>query len=422
MFIHIKTLAFAFKNILKVLSIHFGTIIGAIGRDFITGSLPLRATSLVYTTILSIVPLLALSFSVLKAFGVHNQLAPILNNVLAPLGEKGLEVSSSVLLFVDNIKVGVLGAIGLGFLLYTVVSLIQKIEAAFNEIWHVDKPRPHVQRFTSYLSVITVGPILLFSMIGLKTKFTTNPLVADTLGIATTTGFMPEIIGIMSAIAMPVFLFTLMNKSIPNTNVKWLPAIIAGFVTTFLWQAVAEGFGTFMVNSGNYDAIYSSFAIILLVFIWLYLNWLIILIGGSLCFYIQNPEQSKFSLRRVQLHQQDKLYQALVIIKMVYQKFEKGERPLTLRAAGKLLGSDVFAKEVISPLSKAGILHCEDGGKEEIILIKSIDQISLYDVLNGINANQTRITTYKKEDVKISKAIKSIEEDWQAESIKKLVS
>jgi membrane protein len=419
--IQIKALTHTVKTTFKNISIHFGTIVGAIGRDFMTGTLPLRATSLVYTTILSIVPLLALSFSVLKGFGVHNQLAPFLNKILAPLGEKGIEVSGSILLFVDNIKVGVLGAIGLGFLLYTVVALIQKIEAAFNSIWHIDKPRPHVQRFTSYLSVITVGPILLFSMIGLKTKFTTNPLIADTLGIATTTGFMPQIVAVVSTFAMPVFLFTLLNKAVPHTKVKWIPAIIAGFVTTFLWQAVAQGFGTFMVNSGNYDAIYSSFAIILLVFIWLYLNWLIILIGGSLCFYIQNPEQSKFSLRRMHLHQQDKLYQALLIIKTVYQKFEKGENPLTLRDAGKMLGSDVFAKEIITPLSQANILHCDEQGKEEIVLIKSLEKISLYDVMNGLNQNQSRINNKKKKDEKIIKSLQKMDLEWKNKSIKEFI-
>ena len=122
----------AIQSTFKNISLNIGTIIGAIGRDFITGTLPLRATSLVYTTILSIVPLLALSFSVLKSFGVHNMLEPFLKKVLAPLGEQSLTITEQVLGFVDNIKVGVLGAIGLGFLLYTVVSLIQKIEAALN--------------------------------------------------------------------------------------------------------------------------------------------------------------------------------------------------------------------------------------------------------------------------------------------------
>jgi len=101
----------------------------AVGRDLAEGQLTLRAMSLVYTTLLSLVPLLALSFSVLKGFGVHNQVRPTLLALLAPLGEKGVEITEQVIGFVDNIKVGVLGALGLGLLVYTVITLLQKIEA-----------------------------------------------------------------------------------------------------------------------------------------------------------------------------------------------------------------------------------------------------------------------------------------------------
>ena len=97
-------------------------------RDLHDGELTLRAMSLVYTTLLSMVPLLAVSFSVLKAFGVHNQVEPLLLEFLEPLGPKGEEIGRNIILFVDNVNVGVLGAVGLGFLFYTVLSLISKID------------------------------------------------------------------------------------------------------------------------------------------------------------------------------------------------------------------------------------------------------------------------------------------------------
>ena len=96
-------------------------------RDLLQGDLNLRAMSLVYSTLLSVVPLLAVSFSMLKGFGVHNQFEPYLYRFLEPLGPKGVEVGNSIIEFVENIRVGVLGAVGLGLLIYTVVSLLQKI-------------------------------------------------------------------------------------------------------------------------------------------------------------------------------------------------------------------------------------------------------------------------------------------------------
>ena len=99
-------------------------------RDLLQGDLNLRAMSLVYSTLLSLVPLLAVSFSMLKAFGAHNQLEPVLYNFMEPLGDKGVEVADSIVGFVENIRVGVLGSVGVGLLIYTVLSLMQKMLSA----------------------------------------------------------------------------------------------------------------------------------------------------------------------------------------------------------------------------------------------------------------------------------------------------
>ena len=110
-------------------------------HDLSESMINLRAMSLVYTTLLSLVPLLAVSFSVLKGFGVHNQMEPMLANFLSPLGPKGLEISATIIDFVENMNVGVLGSLGLAMLVYTVITLIQKMEEAFNEIWRVRRQR-----------------------------------------------------------------------------------------------------------------------------------------------------------------------------------------------------------------------------------------------------------------------------------------
>ena len=143
--------------------LHLVRFLYVLGRDLLEGQLTLRAMSLVYTTLLSLVPLLAISFSVLKAFGVHNQMEPFLFQFLAPLGDKGLELGREIIGFVENVKVGVLGSLGLGMLVYTVISLLHKIELSFNFIWRVNQARSIAQRFTEYLSVLVIGPFLVFS-------------------------------------------------------------------------------------------------------------------------------------------------------------------------------------------------------------------------------------------------------------------
>jgi len=107
-------------------------------RELATGELNLRAMSLVFTTLLSLVPLIAVAFSVLKAFGVHNQIEPLLLSVLEPLGTKGVEITTNIIGFVQNVKVGVLGSVGVAMLFYTIIALVQKVENAFNFVWRVN--------------------------------------------------------------------------------------------------------------------------------------------------------------------------------------------------------------------------------------------------------------------------------------------
>ncbi|MBK7768566.1 MAG: YihY/virulence factor BrkB family protein [Sulfuritalea sp.] len=122
---------------------------------------------LVYTSLRSVVALLSLSFTVLKALGVYNQIQPMLLNFLEPLGEVGAEIANTIVRFIQNMNVGVLGVLGLGLLLYTAVSLMQKIEDSLNFIWHVPRVRPPGERFSRYLTVLMIGPILVFSALGI---------------------------------------------------------------------------------------------------------------------------------------------------------------------------------------------------------------------------------------------------------------
>ena len=127
-------------------------------RDILRGDLTLRAMSLVYTTLLSIVPLMAVSFSVLKGLGYHRELEPVLYTFLEPLGERGFELTSQIMTFVERVRGDVLGSLGLIFLLYTTVSMIQKVEESFNFVWRVAQPRSLMRRVSEYLNVMFIDP------------------------------------------------------------------------------------------------------------------------------------------------------------------------------------------------------------------------------------------------------------------------
>lgn len=294
--------------------IRFVRLIYVVIRHLLRGELTLRAMSLVYTTLLSLVPLLAVSFSVLKGFGVHNQIEPLLLKFLAPLGPKGIEVSDKVIGFVANVKVGVLGSLGLLFLLYTVVSLTQKVESSFNYVWHVERLRGLAQRFANYLSVILIGPVLMFVALGITATISSNSLVQH-LGAIEPFGHLFLYAGKLIPYLLVIGLFSFLYMLVPNTRVQLFPALVGGVVAGVLWETTGWGFATFISNSGNYAAIYSSFAILILLLIWLYLSWLILLVGSQVAFYVQYPQY--LTRYPVQLELSNRLRERLALHIMV---------------------------------------------------------------------------------------------------------
>ena len=279
-------------------------------RQLVKGQLNLRAMSLVYTTLLSIVPLLAVSFSVLKGFGVHNQIEPLLMNFLQPLGPKGEELSDNIIGFVENVRVGVLGSLGLLFLFYTVVSLIQKVESSFNYVWQVERLRGFAQRFSSYMSVVLIGPVLVFTALGVTATAMNNTLVQQLMNVEPFGDLIvsfSRLVPYLLVIAAFIFIYMF----IPNTRVKFLPAFVGGVFAGVLWQSSGWAFAAFIATSSNYAAIYSSFAILILLLIWLYLNWLILLLGAQVAFYIQYPQY--MSRRPVQLRLSNRLRERLAL-------------------------------------------------------------------------------------------------------------
>lgn len=252
------------------------------------GPLTLRAMSLVYTTLLSLVPLLAVSFSVLKALGVHNQIQPILDQLLEPLGQQGRELTRYLIGFVNNMKVGVLGSLGLAVLIYTVVSLVQKVEEAFNYIWGVRQSRPLARRFSDYMSVILVGPVLVFSALGITAAVMGSNIVQSLSAVQPFAAFINAVSRLLPYVLI-VIAFTFVYMFIPNTRVRFSAALAGGLVGGILWESAGWAFAAFVASSSKYQLIYSSFAIVIMFMIWLYVSWLILLLGAQVAYYHQYP-------------------------------------------------------------------------------------------------------------------------------------
>ncbi|HEA25899.1 MAG TPA: YihY family inner membrane protein, partial [Ectothiorhodospiraceae bacterium] len=361
-------------------------IIEATSRDISSGMTTLRAMSLVYTTLLSLVPLLAVSFSVLKGFGVHNQIEPMLLTLLAPLGDKGVDLTQQIIGFVDNIKVGVLGALGLAFLIYTVISLIQKIERAFNATWRIGDTRSLSQRFSNYLSVVMVGPVLVFSAMGITAAISNSTIILSLSEIepfGTTLHLISKLLPYLLIIAAFTFVYTL----IPNTRVKIRSAFTGAIIAGILWEVTGWLFANFVANSANYTAIYSGFAILMLFMIWLYLSWLILLVGATIAYYHQHPEQAAY-LHKSELTARQKTELSLLAMLHIGHHFVQQKTAWEFETLSQKIGTtDDQIEHIMAPLLDSQLLTY--GGKDcqQLLPQRPLEQITIKEIIDAASGN-----------------------------------
>ena len=365
----------------RALGFHVLRVFYVMLRDLRDGQLTLRAMGLVYTTLLSAVPLLALALSVLKGFGVHNEFAPILRDFLSPMGDQGNEIADKILGFVENTRVGILSSVGVVLLLYTVLSVMQKIEDALNHIWHVREKRSFSRRFSDYLSVLLVGPVLIVASTGLSGAAMNNGIVGYLAQIEPL-GMLIRFAVILIPLAMAIAAFTMIYIFIPNTKVQLPAAVVGGCVAAILWKIAGWFFAVFVVSSGKYEAVYSAFASLIVFMLWLYTSWLILMIGASIAFYHQHPEFLAMQRERARLSGRVKEKLALLIMHRLAVNAYTDGRASKLGELTQATGvASDLAGIVIESLEQSGFIVRTADRADAYLPGKPLDTTTILDVI-----------------------------------------
>ncbi|MDH5216141.1 MAG: YihY family inner membrane protein [Gammaproteobacteria bacterium] len=383
----------------------FARILYVAMRDLQSGSLTLRAMGLVYTTLLSLVPMLAVSFSLLKAFGVQYQIEPLLSEMLSPLGSNGPDIVNAIISFVNRIDVGVLGAIGFVFLFYTVVSLISKIEEAFNYIWQIHTQRNVLQRFSYYLSVILIGPVLIFTALGFMASMMSTTFV-QRLSEMEPFGSLFFVTGYLASYVLVIIAFVFIYIFLPNTPVKFRPALTGAFIAGIMWKTAGWVFATFIATTTKYHAIYSGLAVLILFMVWIYVSWLILLFGAKITYYIQNPEV----IRRYRLsgYLSNNTKEQLVLATMYYigEHYLTGQKSLTIDELSHLTKTPTeWIEKIITTLKKNSLILETDSSPRSYVPARDLDTISLYQILEAARVSFNRRGEEQTINIDCEKAI-----------------
>ncbi|WP_170923746.1 YhjD/YihY/BrkB family envelope integrity protein [Desulfocicer vacuolatum] len=331
-------------------------------RDFDTNNCLLRASALTYYTMLSLVPLLGLTFALLKAFGVQNLLQPW---IIEKLNVGDEQISNAILGYINNTQMTQIGAFGLIFLIIAVVSLLTNVEKTFNHIWGVETVRPLLRRFSDYLSVVLIGPVLIISAISMTSSLASNNVVQKLM----TLQWVGNSIFLFFKLLPFLFMwlaFTGLYVFMSNIKVEWQAAFVGGVVGGTLWQLAQVGYIHFQVGVGRYNAIYGTMAALPIFMVWLYISWVIVLFGLGVCYARQNLRTTGRDLRLSQVSRSSFEQMALALMITLADNFHRGKPALSHTQLSQRLGIPPrLCRQIIHILEKINFVseHCTTGGQ-----------------------------------------------------------
>lgn len=387
-------------------------IVVMVAHDFIQNFVKLQAMALAFKTLLSLAPLLAVVFSLLKAFGVHNRMEPALLEALSPLGEKAQEITAYLIGFVNKMSAGALGSVGLVTLFITVLSLMGTIEEAFNHIWRVKTPRKLARRFSDYLSAILVGPVLVFAAVTITATLQSNTIVQALLSLQALGAVIFILLQLVPYLTLWAA-FTFVYMFIPNTRVRLRSALVGGLLAAILWQTVGWGFAVFVASSTRYYVIYSSFAILLLFLLWLHVGWVIVLLGAQVSYAHQHIHY--FIGDREYLAQspagREKL--ALHMMLLIGRNFYHGLNPLSVTDLGSRLRlpAGIVQEFMVMLVQSKLLLPVADG--DTYVLGRDAETIGIKDILDCVRyaGKSTRVEGARsQEENAIDKLLTDVEQ------------
>lgn len=307
-------------------------------RGFDEDKCRLRASALTFYSLLSVIPVAAMAFGIAKGFGFARLLEKEILDKFSGQEEVVARIIDYANTLLENTKGGVLAGIGVAILFYSVLKVLSHIESSFNEIWGIKENRSIGRRFTDYLSIMLVCPLLVI-ISSSATVFITTQVTAITQKVTLLGTLSPLIFFILRILPYCLIwiLFTFMYIFMPNTKVSFTSGLVGGIIAGTLFEVAQWAYISFQVGVARYNAIYGSFAVLPLFVLWLQLSWMIILFGAEICFAHQNVETYEFEPDGSRISPRFKKLLSLQISHLLVKNFSKGIKPVTARQISQTL-------------------------------------------------------------------------------------
>jgi membrane protein len=361
-----------------------------LNEDFTIHQGSLRAAGLTYITALSMIPVLAIAFAILKGLGAQNSLEPVLQQ----LAGDSQETISRIIAYVNNTNFKSIGAIGVLALVTTAISLLGNIELAFNTIWGVKETRSLQRRFSDYLSVVVVGPILILVATSITSSLQNQWVVkwlTQRAYFGETILFAFKLTPYISLWVALIFLYIF----IPNTKVRFKSALLGGIVAGTAWQVAQWAYFHFQVGVANYNAIYGTLAALPIFLVWIYTSWMIVLYGVEIVRIHQHRKYAVSNFSSDAISQAVAEERALALLVQACRHFlRNGPPPNATRLARELALSQDQVEEILQTLAELGYIASTAGNPPCWLPAREPSRMEIGRLLSDLRGNAESDETY----------------------------
>jgi len=361
-------------------------IIVLAARGFMNDKVQLRASSLTFYSLLSIIPVVAIAFAIAKGFGLDQNLQQLVAKEFQTQPEVLdwlLSVATNAL---QKTRGGPIAGVGVIILFWSAMSLLDQIESSFNHIWQIGSSRPWYRKFTDYLTIMLIAPVFLI----LSSSITVLDL-SDFITRSSILDFLKPIFNFLLKFApylLTWFALTVLFIIIPNTKVKFVPALVSGIIAGTVLQVLQWLYIDLQFGISKLSSIYGSFAAIPLFILWLQASWIILLLGAELSFANQNVSRYEYESEALNVSQYQKKALVLMIMNMIIRNFTVGEKPISAEDISGALKIPVrLVRDILQDLNNAGLVSVIHENEHEERLYQpamDINKLSISYVLNRL--------------------------------------
>jgi len=412
--IHLKDLSST-----KALPIKILRVVILAARGFMKDDCQKTASVLTYYSLLNIVPIIAVIFGVAKGFGFDKLIEKQILQ-MAQQGNWQSDVTNQIIGFshslLDNVKGGLIAGVGVVLLFWTIISILGKIEESLNDVWEVRRPRTLARKFSDYLAMMVLAPVLL-----VISSSATVLVAGHVKFFAHKAGFLAVLgpaISFFLNLLPYVSMWTLLSVLyliLPNTRVPVRAGILGGVAAGTIFQIVQWIYIKFQIGVASYGPIYGSFAALPLLLVWIQMSWMIVLFGSEIAHASVNYETYGFHPDYSRISVSSRRLLVLRIFRLLVEKFSKGEKPLSISQIAHVLEIPFrLVQQLLYELADIGfVAETPSGIKNEVAFqpARTIEGITVKYALDayeqyGINAPHPP----SEEAEKISKYLKDISE------------